>query len=143
MWIDFLIYTTIKSCFTQSLIEILNTFYCIQFLVKTNLKLNFCWIGRQFDKDGNNKNWWDSQTDKNFKERAQCIIEQYGNYTVPENGLKASTEYYRPSQTATREPNLAAKFYFLARYNFEFEKLISLKQFEKCENLTKILRNFS
>lgn len=32
--------------------------------------------------------WWEPQTDKNFRERAQCIIEQYGNYTVPENGLK-------------------------------------------------------
>lgn len=44
--------------------------------------------GRQFDKDGNNINWWEAETDKRFKERAQCIIEQYGNYTVPENGLK-------------------------------------------------------
>ncbi len=100
-------------------------FLVFNFLVKINFKLNFSSIGRQFDKDGNNKNWWDSQTDKNFKERAQCIIEQYANYTVPENGLKASTQYYKPSQIATREPNLAAKFYFLNRYSFELEKLIS------------------
>ena len=49
--------------------------------------------GRQFDKDGNNKNWWDSETDRQFKERAQCIIEQYGNYTVPENGLQVRICY--------------------------------------------------
>lgn len=46
--------------------------------------------GRQFDKDGNDRNWWKPKTDARFKERAQCIIEQYGNYTVPENGLKVN-----------------------------------------------------
>lgn len=51
-------------------------------------------IGRQFDKNGNNVNWWEPETDKSFKERTKCIIEQYGNYTVPENGLKVSFYFY-------------------------------------------------
>jgi len=46
--------------------------------------------GRQFDKDGNDRNWWKPKTDARFRERAQCIIEQYGNYTVSENGLKVN-----------------------------------------------------
>lgn len=46
--------------------------------------------GRQFDKDGNDRNWWKPKTDARFRERAQCIIEQYGNYTVQENGLKVN-----------------------------------------------------
>lgn len=46
--------------------------------------------GRQFDKDGNDRNWWKPKTDARFRERAQCIIEQYGNYTVAENGLKVN-----------------------------------------------------
>jgi len=41
--------------------------------------------GRQFDKDGNNKNWWKPDTDRNYQERARCIVEQYGNFTVPES----------------------------------------------------------
>ncbi|KAF8774872.1 Neprilysin-2 like protein [Argiope bruennichi] len=45
--------------------------------------------GRQFDKDGNNVNWWDATTDERFKKKAQCIIEQYGNFTA-ENGLKVN-----------------------------------------------------
>lgn len=52
--------------------------------------LHFFSSGRQFDKDGNNINWWEPETDTHFKERAQCIVEQYGNYTVPENGLKVN-----------------------------------------------------
>lgn len=46
--------------------------------------------GRQFDKDGNDRNWWKPKTDARYRERAQCIIEQYGNYTVRENGLKVN-----------------------------------------------------
>ncbi|GIY26780.1 neprilysin-2 [Caerostris darwini] len=45
--------------------------------------------GRQFDKDGNNVNWWDSKTDELFKKKALCIIQQYGNYTA-ENGLNVN-----------------------------------------------------
>ncbi|GFT19377.1 neprilysin-2 [Nephila pilipes] len=45
--------------------------------------------GRQFDKDGNNVNWWDTTTDELFKKKARCIIEQYGNYTA-ENGLNVN-----------------------------------------------------
>ncbi|XP_031621713.1 neprilysin-2-like [Contarinia nasturtii] len=37
--------------------------------------------GRQFDLDGNLRVWWDEETNKKFLEKAQCIIEQYGNYT--------------------------------------------------------------
>ena len=40
--------------------------------------------GRQFDKDGNLVQWWDDVVISHFKERAQCIIDQYSNYTVPE-----------------------------------------------------------
>ncbi|KAM7311889.1 neprilysin-2-like [Ixodes scapularis] len=46
--------------------------------------------GRQFDKDGNNLNWWEPETDLKFRQRAQCIVEQYGNYTVAEGTLNAN-----------------------------------------------------
>ncbi|KAJ3633527.1 hypothetical protein MTP99_010467 [Tenebrio molitor] len=44
--------------------------------------------GRQFDKEGNLVNWWKEETKTKFLERAQCIIKQYNNYTVPEAKLK-------------------------------------------------------
>ncbi|XP_059475395.1 neprilysin-1-like [Neocloeon triangulifer] len=38
--------------------------------------------GRQFDKDGNLMQWWNNATIKAFRERAQCIIDQYSKYKL-------------------------------------------------------------
>jgi len=43
--------------------------------------------GRQYDKAGNLKEWWSPSVVQRFKEKAQCIIDQYSNYTVVEAGL--------------------------------------------------------
>lgn len=37
--------------------------------------------GRQFDLDGNLADWWDPVTQEQFLVKAQCIIDQYGNFT--------------------------------------------------------------
>lgn len=50
----------------------LNEFYIISFDDK----------GRQFDKDGNLKQWWNNSTIKRFRQRAQCIIDQYSSYVL-------------------------------------------------------------
>lgn len=41
-------------------------------------------LGRQYDKDGNLKQWWPDNVINRFKDKAQCIIDQYNNYTVKE-----------------------------------------------------------
>lgn len=38
--------------------------------------------GRQQDKDGKLRQWWTDATIKAFAEQAQCIIDQYSNYTI-------------------------------------------------------------
>jgi putative endopeptidase len=38
--------------------------------------------GRQFDAEGNLRDWWTPQDEKIFKERAAKIAEQYDNYSV-------------------------------------------------------------
>ena len=38
--------------------------------------------GRQFDAGGNLKDWWSKADAKQFKERTQCIVDQYAQYVV-------------------------------------------------------------
>ncbi len=38
--------------------------------------------GRQFDAQGNLKDWWTKQDAENFTSRAQCIVDQYAQYTI-------------------------------------------------------------
>ena len=41
--------------------------------------------GRHYDVKGNYTDWWDQGTVSAFEEKAQCFINQYGNFTVPGN----------------------------------------------------------
>lgn len=38
--------------------------------------------GSQYDASGNMTNWWDPGTEKQFKQRTQCVIDQYNGYPV-------------------------------------------------------------
>jgi putative endopeptidase len=38
--------------------------------------------GRQFDAQGNLRNWWTPDDDKEFRKRAACVSDQYAHYTV-------------------------------------------------------------
>lgn len=40
--------------------------------------------GRQYDKDGDLKQWWDDDVIQRFKNQTQCIVDQYSNYIIPE-----------------------------------------------------------
>ena len=44
--------------------------------------------GKQYDSSGNLKNWWNAETDEEFKKRAQCMVWQYGNYTAKQVNQK-------------------------------------------------------
>jgi endothelin-converting enzyme/putative endopeptidase len=52
--------------------------------------------GRQFDGDGNLRDWWTKEDAAKFEERAQCIRDQYSQYTVVDdikiNGALTSGE---------------------------------------------------
>jgi len=38
--------------------------------------------GRQFDAEGNLRDWWKPEDAKEFEARSQCIVDQYANYVV-------------------------------------------------------------
>lgn len=40
--------------------------------------------GRQFDKDGNLRQWWTNKTVEEYVNRTTCFINQYGSYYLPE-----------------------------------------------------------
>merc|ERR1719153_1810850 len=42
--------------------------------------------GSQKDGEGNLVDWWEADTKKSYLTRAQCVIDQYGNYTVEVEG---------------------------------------------------------
>lgn len=52
-----------------------------------NYKQYYLLAGRQYDKDGNLKQWWNNATISAFFDRAQCIIDQYSRYKLNEVGL--------------------------------------------------------
>ena len=41
--------------------------------------------GRQFDAKGNLRDWWTKQDASKFKQRAQCVSDQYAKYVVVDN----------------------------------------------------------
>uniref|UniRef100_A0A1A8RA74 Endothelin-converting enzyme 1 n=3 Tax=Nothobranchius TaxID=28779 RepID=A0A1A8RA74_9TELE len=43
--------------------------------------------GREYDKDGNLRPWWKNSSVEAFKKQTQCMVEQYGNYSVNKEPL--------------------------------------------------------
>nr|XP_054768259.1 neprilysin-1-like [Lytechinus pictus] len=43
--------------------------------------------GRRYDKDGNLVQWWSNSSIEAFKGRAECIVDQYSAYVMPENDM--------------------------------------------------------
>ena len=43
-----------------------------------------CGTGKDYDGDGNKKKWWHGNTERLFKEKAACLVQQYDKFTLPE-----------------------------------------------------------
>lgn len=62
----------------------------IGFVVGHEMTHGFDDLGRKFNKNGTMVDWWDSETEKKFLSRAECIVKQYDSYTVKEVNMKVS-----------------------------------------------------
>lgn len=49
--------------------------------------------GRKYDLNGNYVNWWNSETEENFSENAQCFIQQYSKFTDRTTGRNVGDVY--------------------------------------------------
>jgi len=69
----------------------------IGFIIGHEITHGFDDQGRQRDSNGALVDWWKPETSKNYKNRAQCVIWQFGNYTskqvnLPVNGINTQGE---------------------------------------------------
>lgn len=60
----------------------------IGFFIGHELTHAFDDAGSRYGADGNLINWWKNNTEKQFVDRAKCLIEQYENFTEPTTNLK-------------------------------------------------------
>ena len=84
--------------------------------------------GRQFDADGNLRDWWSAKVNEEFNHRASCVVDQYQSYkpvddlhldgklTLGENiadlgGMKLAFTSYQAVQKARPEPRPAGTAY--------------------------------
>ena len=59
--------------------------YVISRKLNNQYTIKFCFLSTKII--GTLQDWWDTKTNEGFKERAQCIIWQYGNYTSKQVGI--------------------------------------------------------
>eukprot|EP00095_Tigriopus_kingsejongensis_P010137 maker-scaffold75_size407189-snap-gene-3.15 protein:Tk10137 transcript:maker-scaffold75_size407189-snap-gene-3.15-mRNA-1 annotation:"neprilysin-2-like isoform x3" len=59
----------------------------IGYIIGHELTHGFDDSGKQFDEEGNLKNWWENKTNEEFRFKADCFVDQYSNFTVPELNL--------------------------------------------------------
>lgn len=62
---------------------------CLQ-RYRINNMFSLLFKGREYDKEGNLRLWWKNSSVEAFKKQTQCMVEQYGNYSInkePVNGL--------------------------------------------------------
>ena len=62
----------------------------IGFIIGHEITHGFDDTGRQRDSTGSLVDWWKPETSENYKNRAQCVIWQYGNFTAKQVNLKVN-----------------------------------------------------
>ena len=77
--------------------------------------------GHEYDKDGNYKNWWTNATCEKYKQKVQCFIDQYSQFSKNING-----EDHHVDGVLTQNENIAdnggIKISYLAYKNWEAQQ---------------------
>ncbi|KAF5301880.1 hypothetical protein FQR65_LT08712 [Abscondita terminalis] len=59
----------------------------IGFIIGHEITHGFDDQGRQTDKDGRLVDWWTKKTEETFIKKAQCFVDQYGKFTLPDSNV--------------------------------------------------------
>ena len=57
--------------------------YVAKAIASANTSLAFDSSGRHYSPNGTFMDWWNNKTIQSFKEKAQCFVDQYHEFTVP------------------------------------------------------------
>ncbi|KAL8798780.1 MAG: hypothetical protein Q9182_006392 [Xanthomendoza sp. 2 TL-2023] len=92
-------------------------------------------MGRYFDADGNQTDWWDSQTKAQDAQRSQCFIDQYSQFsaTGPDGGLVHLDGALTLDENLADDRGLRAAFQAWQTRNRKNpdKKLVGLERFSK------------
>uniref|UniRef100_A0A1B0CX70 M13 family peptidase n=1 Tax=Lutzomyia longipalpis TaxID=7200 RepID=A0A1B0CX70_LUTLO len=104
--------------------------------------------GRLFDKNGNLHRWWSESAITNFQQRTNCLIAQYGNYTVSEVGIPVdgtSTQGENIADNGGMKQAFRAYMKWLSRPEMTSEDLKdeTLPGFENYTNTQLFFLNFA
>lgn len=58
-------------------------YYVAKPITSANTSLAFDSSGRHYSPNGTFMDWWNNKTVQSFKEKAQCFVDQYHEFTVP------------------------------------------------------------
>ena len=53
-----------------------------QYITLQLIKTILFYIGREYDKMGNLRPWWNNASIGRFEEKTNCMVDQYSQYTV-------------------------------------------------------------
>merc|ERR1712126_774547 len=48
--------------------------------------------GREYDRNGNRLNWWEPSDDREFRNRTECLKDQYASFTIKHRGREYSLD---------------------------------------------------
>lgn len=51
-------------------------------------------LGKNFNKEGNSKNWWSPESENGFKTQAKCLVDQYSKYSLYGRNVRMSSLSY-------------------------------------------------
>ncbi|KAF7989698.1 hypothetical protein HCN44_008372 [Aphidius gifuensis] len=78
-------------------------------------------VGRQYDEDGNLRNWWSTDTINEYNDRAECFVHKFGQYVVKYHNISYRTDPIKTlSENIADSTGVRAVFEAFKKHSAEF-----------------------